>query len=283
MKKKVLALLLAGAMAFGVLAGCSSNGGGDDTNTDSPAPTGSAAVEEHALKILPTDYPEENIAAAVQKGNTELLDKVNAALTEMQEDGTLDAIINYYILGEGEAPAYQQDVAADAPELVMATSADYPPYEYYENDQVVGIDADVARALADKLGMKLRIDDMDFNSIIAAIQTGKADIALASLTASPDRAESVDFTQVYMVAVNNIVVPSDSPITSIEDMRAEGANYTIGVQTSTTGDTEATEDFGDEHIVRYNKTGELIMALKQGKLDCAILDDRPAQAFVAAS
>lgn len=279
MKKKVLALLLASAMAFGVLAGCSSNEGGENSG----APETTSSAEEHTLKILPTDYPEEQIAAAVQKGNTELLDQINNAFAELEEDGTLDAIINYYILEEGDAPNFQIDVAEDAPELVMATSADYPPYEYYENDQIVGIDADIARAVADKLGMRLRIDDMDFNSIVAAIQTGKADVAMASMTASPDRAESVDFTNVYMVALNNIVVSVDSPITSIEDLRAEGATYMVGVQTSTTGDTEATADFGEDRIVRYNKTGELIMALKQGKVDCVIIDDRPAQAFVAES
>lgn len=276
MKKKSLALILAMVVAFAVLAGCSSPSDGD---TDSPAPT----EEQHTLKILPTDYPEEQIAAAVQKGNTELLDQLNAILDELEADGTLGAILDYYLTGEGEAPSFQTDVAEDAPELVMATSADYPPYEYYENDMVVGIDADIARAVADKLGMKLRIDDMDFNSIIAAVQTGKVDMALASLTASPDRAESVDFTDVYMIAVNNIVVPVDSPITSIEDLRAEGAEYVVGVQTNTTGDSEATEDFGEARIMRYNKTGELILALKQGKVDCVIIDDRPAQAFVAAS
>lgn len=280
MKKKVLALTLAMVMAFGMLAACSSDGGKE---TGTPDPTGTTPVSEHTLKVLPTDYEEERIAAAVQKGNTELLEKLNTALAELQEDGTMDAILNYYLVGDTERPMFQQNVAADAPELVMGTSADYPPYEFYESDEVVGIDADIARAVADKLGMKLRIDDMDFNSIIAAVQTGKVDVALASLTASPDRAESVDFTDVYMIAVNNILLPVDSPITSIEDLRAEGAEYIVGVQTSTTGDTEATDDFGDARIVRYNKTGELVLALQQGKIDCAILDDRPAQAFVAAS
>lgn len=272
--KKMLAMILALVMVLS-LAACGGSGSGENTGApENTEPTGSA------MQILESGYEVEQLAIAVQKGNTELLNQLNTALAELEADGTLAAISNYFLFDEGEKPVIDtSSVAADAETLVMATSADYPPYEYYENDEVTGLDATLALALATKLGKKLEITDMDFNSIVAAVQSGKVDMGVAAMSINEDRLQSVDFTDFYETAVWALVVPSGSPITSMDDLRAEGADYVIGVQTSTTGDYLATDEFGEDHILRYNKANDLLLALKQGKVDCAIVDERPATAF----
>lgn len=170
--------------------------------------------------------------------------------------------------------------------LTMATNAEFPPYEYYEGGDVVGIDAEIAAAIADKLGMTLVISDMDFTAIIAAVQSGKADIGMAGMTVTDERKESVDFSTSYATGVQVIIVPEGSPITSVDDLFAEGANYTIGVQESTTGDLYTTwdlEDAGLATISRYNKGADAVQALVTGKVDCVVIDNEPAKAFVAAN
>lgn len=175
--------------------------------------------------------------------------------------------------------------------LVMATNAEFPPYEYHENDadgndQIVGIDAEIAQAIADKLGMELTIEDMEFDSIIASVQSGKADFGMAGMTVTDERKESVNFTTSYAKGVQVVIVPKDSPIASVDDLSAEGANYTIGVQTSTTGDLYATWDLEDEGLAtieRYSKGADAVNALLNEKIDCVIIDNEPAKAFVAAN
>ncbi len=174
--------------------------------------------------------------------------------------------------------------------LVMATNAEFPPYEYHENDengkdQIVGIDAEIAQAIADKLGMELKIEDMEFDSIIASVQSGKADLGMAGMTVTEERKESVSFTTSYANGVQVVIVPEGSPITSVDDLSAKDANYNIGVQTSTTGDLYATMDLEDEGLAtveRYSKGADAINALLNGKIDCVIIDNEPAKAFVAA-
>lgn len=170
--------------------------------------------------------------------------------------------------------------------LIMATSADFPPYEYYEGQTVVGIDAEIAQALADKLGYTLQIEDMNFDSIIPAITSGKADIAMAGLTATEDRKESIDFSDSYATGVQVVIVKDGSPIQSVDDLLADGANYTVGVQTSTTGDIYATTDIeqaGKGTVERYTKGTDAVAALQTGKIDCVIIDSEPAKSFVAAN
>lgn len=170
--------------------------------------------------------------------------------------------------------------------LVMATNAEFPPYEYHEGGEIVGIDAEIAQAIADKLGMALSIEDMEFDSIIAAVQSGKADFGMAGMTVTDEREKSVSFTTSYATGVQVVIVPEDSPITSPDDLSAEGANYNIGVQESTTGDLYATGDFEDKGfgtIERYSKGADAVNALINGKIDCVIIDNEPAKAFVAAN
>lgn len=168
--------------------------------------------------------------------------------------------------------------------LVMATNATFPPYEYYDGDKIVGIDAEIAGAIAEKLGLELVIEDMEFDSITEAVKSGKADIGMAGMTVTPERQEEVNFTDSYATGKQVVIVTEDSPITSVDDLFVEGNNYVIGVQRNTTGDIYTTgdlEDAGLATIDRYSKGSEAVQALKTGKVDCVVIDNEPASAFVA--
>ena len=170
--------------------------------------------------------------------------------------------------------------------LTMGTNAAFPPYEYYEGTEIVGIDAEIAAAIAEKLGMTLVIEDMDFNAIIPAITEGKVDIGMAGMTVTEERMASVNFSTSYATGIQVIIVTEDSEITSVDDLFAEDANHTIGVQIATTGDLYSTwdiEDAGLGTVNRYNTGAEAIEALKTGKVDCVIIDNEPAKAFVTAN
>ena len=170
--------------------------------------------------------------------------------------------------------------------LIMATNAEFPPYEYYEGGEIVGIDAEIGAAIADKLGMEFQIEDMEFNSIIAAVQSGKASMGMAGMTVTEERQQSVNFTDTYAQGVQVVIVAEGSEITTVDDLFEEGHDWKIGVQESTTGDIYATgdiEDAGLGTIERYNKGADAVNALLGGKIDCVIIDNQPAQAFVEAN
>ena len=174
--------------------------------------------------------------------------------------------------------------ASGKAKLIMATNAQFPPYEYYEDSNIVGIDAEIAQAIADKLGMELEISDMEFDAIIESVKSGKADIGMAGLTVTEERKEEVNFTVSYATGVQVIIVAEGSPITCADDLFVEGAIYTIGVQRNTTGDLYATWDIEDANlgtIDRYSKGADAVQALKTGKVDCVIIDNEPAKNFVA--
>ena len=164
--------------------------------------------------------------------------------------------------------------------LTMGTNASFPPYEYYEDEQIVGIDAEIAAAIAEKLGMELVIEDMEFNAIISAVQTGKIDFGMAGMTVTPERLQSVNFSVTYAEGVQAIIVKEDSPITDLDVLTAEGATWKVGVQEATTGDIYCTDDFGEERVSKYKVGADAVEALKAGKVDCVIIDNAPAQAFV---
>lgn len=161
------------------------------------------------LKILEEEFALEEYAICIAKENTELKEKVNAALAQLKADGTLDSIISNYIGDDtkGKTP-YESpaDVDRSNGTLVMATNAAFEPYEFYENQKIVGIDADIAQAVCDLLGMELKIEDMEFDSIINAVTSGKADIGVAGMTVTEDRLLSVDFSDPYTTATQVIVV-----------------------------------------------------------------------------
>jgi len=183
---------------------------------------------------------------------------------------------------ETEAPEAALETAV-AGKLTMATNAAFPPYEFYEGNEIVGIDAEIAGAIAEKLGLELQIDDMEFDSIIEAVKGGKADIGLAGMTVTPDRQEEVNFTVSYATGVQVVIVTEDSEITSVDDLFAEGAMHAIGVQRGTTGDLYVQWDLVDAGLAtidQYSKGVDAVQALKTGKVDCVVIDNEPAKAFV---
>ena len=166
------------------------------------------AANPDELTMLDTAYSEESYAIAVSKDNPDLTEALNGAIAELMEDGTLDAILNKYIAKEEGATGYVSPEGTEYPNgtLVMATNAAFDPYEYIENGEIVGIDAEFAKALCDKLGYDLEIEDMEFDSIIAAVVSGKADFGMAGMTVTPEREEQIDFTDTYCTAAQNVIV-----------------------------------------------------------------------------
>ena len=247
---------------------------------------GGSGSKKVKLQILDTEYAVEDYAICIAKDNEELLANVDKALGELIADGSVQKVVDKYISGVEHDLVFQADIAADAEELHMGTNAEFPPYEFYDGDNIVGIDAEVAALIADKLGMKLVIDDMAFDSIIIAVQTGKADMGMAGMTVTDERLLSINFTQSYAKGVQVVIVAEGSPITTVDDLFADGANYVIGVQTGTTGDLYSTWDIEDEGlgtVQRFNKGADAVQALVTGKVDCVIIDNEPAKAYVAAN
>ena len=167
--------------------------------------------ENEGLVILDSAYTEEDYAICIAKDNTELLEQFNTAIGELKEDGTLQQLLDYYINGvEGAQPYTSPEGITYNGTLTMATNAEFPPYEYHDSssgeDKIVGLDVDFARAICDKLGMELEITDIAFDSIIPAVQSGKADFGAAGMTVTPDREENVNFTDSYCTGIQVVIV-----------------------------------------------------------------------------
>ncbi len=169
-------------------------------------------------------------------------------------------------------------------ELHMATNAAFPPYEMTTDDGgYEGIDVEVAGKIAEKLGLTLVVDDMDFSSVITSVQSGKEDIAMAGLTVTDERKENVDFTDSYAEGIQVVIVPEDSDITSVDDLANDKM---IGCQEGTTGyiycsDTVENGGYGEDHVIAYTNGATAIQALLSGKVDAVVIDNEPAKEFVA--
>lgn len=164
--------------------------------------------------------------------------------------------------------------------LVMATNAAFPPYEYVEGDSFAGIDVEIAKAIAAELGMELQIEDVEFGSIVAGVQSGKYSMGMAGMTVTEERKQSVNFSITYAKGVQSVIVAENSAIKTVDDITS--ANK-IGVQQDTTGDIYATDDYGEAAVVRYKTGADAVQALKTGKVDCVIIDNEPAKSYVAAT
>ena len=164
--------------------------------------------QSEGLKILDGAYSEEQYALCFAKDNQELCDQVNEVIQELKDDGTFDEIANSYIGDSAGGNYYESpaDVDRSGGTLVMATNAEFPPYEYYEGDEIIGLDADFAQAIADRLGMDLKIEDMAFDSIIPAVTSGKADFGAAGMTVTEERQQQVLFSDTYYTARQVIIV-----------------------------------------------------------------------------
>ncbi len=236
--KKQVIALLTAAMMVGAMAGCGS--GGADATT--------AAAD--------------TTAATTTAAETTTAEDTKAADTEA-EDG---------------AETTAAEAGADGKVLVMATNAEFPPYEYHDGGDIVGIDVEVAEAIAEKLGMTLEVEDIAFDSIIPELESGKADIGVAGMTVNEDRLKNVDFTDPYTTASQVIIVKEDSDIAGPDDLKGK---Y-IGVQLGTTGDIYASDYEADgSTIERYNKGFEAVQAMQQGKIDAVVIDQEPAKVFVS--
>lgn len=167
--------------------------------------------------------------------------------------------------------------SSDKEALIMATNAEFPPYEYHEGDAIVGIDVEIAQAICDELGKELVIEDMAFDSIITAVTTGKADFGAAGMTVTEDRLKNVAFTDTYTTASQVVIVKEGSDIATPDDI----AGKVVGVQLGTTGDIYVSdmEDVAD--VERYSKGFEAVQSLLTDKIDAVVIDQEPAKVFVS--
>ncbi len=238
--KKFFAMALSCALCLSMLAGC-----GDSAASSAPAAESAAPTEAAAEAATETSVKDE--APAAETGST-----AEAAATEF--------------------------TTVEAGKLHMATNATFPPYEMVADDGTFeGIDVDIAGKIAEKLGLELVVDDMDFGSIITSVQTGKEDIALAGLTVTDERKQNVDFTDSYATGVQVVIVPEDSDIKTIDDLQGK----LIGCQESTTGYTYCTDDYGEDMVTAFPSGANAVQALLTGKIDAVVIDKQPAEAYVA--
>ena len=164
--------------------------------------------------------------------------------------------------------------------LIMSTNAAFPPYEMTtDSGEFEGIDIETAQAIADKLGLELQIDDMDFDAALLAVQQGKADMVMAGVTVTDERQNVMDFTDSYATGIQSIIVKEDSDIASVDDL----AGKKIGTQRSTTGYLYCSDDFGDENVVAYDNGLTAVQMLNNGQVDCVVIDNAPAKEFIAAN
>ena len=164
--------------------------------------------------------------------------------------------------------------------LTMSTNAAFPPYESTDdNGNFIGIDIDVAAAIAEKLGLELQVDDMDFDAALLAAQNGKSDMVMAGVTVTEDRQLVMDFSDSYATGIQSIIVKEDSDIASPDDL----ADKMIGTQRGTTGYIYCSDDFGDEHVTPYDNGLTAVQALVNGQVDAVVIDNAPAKEFVEAN
>ena len=165
----------------------------------------------------------------------------------------------------------------EAGKLTMATNATFPPYEMTtDNGTIEGIDVETAQAIADKLGLELQVDDMDFDAALLSVQQGKADIAMAGITVTDERKAVMAFSDSYATGIQSIIVPEGSDIASADDL----AGKKIGTQRGTTGYLYCSDDFGEDAVVAYDNGLTAVQALNNGQVDAVVIDNEPAKAYV---
>ncbi|MDY3005903.1 amino acid ABC transporter substrate-binding protein [Anaerococcus sp. AGMB00486] len=164
--------------------------------------------------------------------------------------------------------------------LDLGTSADFPPYEFYDdNNKIVGIDAEIAEAVGKKLGMEVKIQDMEFANIIASIESGKLDGGISGLSKTPEREKNVNFSDTYAKSVQKVLVKKDSGYKSPEDLKGKK----IGTQLGTTGEAVSKDEYGEENVQSFNKNSDAVVALNSGKIDAVVLDEQTVKKFAEAN
>lgn len=274
--KRISAIVLALLMAVSCFAGCSKS--------------------KASVKVIGIDLSDEVYALGVNKEETELLTQANDFIKKILSDGTFDKICNNYF-GDGEPVAVTSAVEdASKDQLVVATNAEFEPFEYKKGDSFYGIDMEVVKAFADSLGKELVIKDMKFDAVVLSVQQGKADIAAAGLTVTDERAAQVNFTDSYYSASQRIVVRGDD--TTFDNCKTKDdvdailktldESVKIGGQNGTTGQyyVEGSEDFGFEKLpatfVGYDNGSLAMQDLINGNVQYVIIDAAPATAISTA-
>lgn len=279
--KKIVSLLLVAVMVLSMVA-CGAK------KDDDKAPV--------TAKVLAYDLTEEEYAFGVDKAQPELLTKVNDFIKKIKDDGTMEAIFDKYFKGgepEGVVSA-KKDTSKD--QLVVATNAAFAPFEYTEGEKYYGVDMEIAKLLADELGLELVIDNMEFDSVCLSVGEHKCDIAMAGLTVSEDREKHVTFSESYYQASQRLIVPSDDTVfadckdadavlAKLDELEEE---VKIGVQKGTTGQlfVEGDEDWdfeGFDVTCKAYANGSLaVQDMLNGKIDYVMIDAAPADSITAA-
>lgn len=282
--KKFLAMALSAVMAMTALTACGSK-------SDDGASSG-----KKTAKVIEIELTDEQYAFGVDKTQPELLEDVNAFIAEIKENGTFDEICNHYF-GDGTPVAVKSAALDDSKDqLVVATNAAFEPFEYTKGEDYYGIDMEIAKALADKLGKELVIQNMDFDAVCLSVGQQKCDIAMAGLTIKPDREEYVNFSDSYYSASQKLIVTSDNTefdackeAADVEAiLNAKGSDTKVGVQTGTTGQfyCEGDEDWGftgyKMETVGYKNGSLAVQDLLNGNINYVIIDSAPAASITAA-
>ena len=175
-----------------------------------------------------------------------------------------------------KAPANSVAAIKAKGELIVATNAEFQPFEYMEGDKIVGIDMEIAQAIADKLGVKLKVDNLSFNAVLAAVPSGKADLGIAGMSIKPDRLEAMDFSDQYFSSNVVMLVAKDNDTLKTKD---DLVGKKLGVQLGTSADTLVASGIEKAEVARMNKDADSVQDLMNGKLDAALMDINPAQVF----
>ncbi len=280
MKKsmKALAMVMALVLMVSAFAAC-----GSDTD----------AAKTPAVKVININLTEEEYAFGVDKNQPELLEQVNAFIAEIRENGQLEEIFNKYFNNGTPTPVTSAALDETKDQLVVATNAEFPPFEYTEGDQYLGVDMEIASLIAQKLGKELVIQNMDFDSVCLSVGSHKCDIAMAGLTITDERKESVTFTDSYYQASQKLIVKGDD--TTFDDcttadqvvakLQSMDSSVKIGFQNGTTGQyyTESTGDFESNAFkvtpVGYQNGALAVQDMVNGNLNYVIIDAAPAQSI----
>lgn len=280
MKKsmKALAMVMALVLMVSAFAAC-----GSDTD----------AAKTPAVKVININLTEEEYAFGVDKNQPELLEQVNAFIAEIKENGKMEEIFNKYFKEGTPTPVTSAALDETKDQLVVATNAEFPPFEYTEGDQYLGVDMEIASLLAQKLGKELVIQNMDFDAVCLSVGSHKCDIAMAGLTINEERKESVTFTDSYYQASQKLIVKGDD--TTFDDcttadqvvakLQSMDSSVKIGFQNGTTGQsyTESTGDFESNAFkvtpVGYQNGALAVQDMVNGNLNYVIIDAAPAQSI----
>ena len=249
--KNICIAVVALALAAGMTA-CGGTSAASASSTSEAASASTTAVSEAASSEAASSEAASSEAASSEAASSEAASETETAELSTVEPG----------------------------KLIMSTNAAFPPYEMTtDSGEFEGIDIETAQAIADKLGLELQIDDMDFDAALLAVQQGKADMVMAGVTVTDERQNVMDFTDSYATGIQSIIVKEDSDIASVDDL----AGKKIGTQRGTTGYLYCSDDFGDENVVAYDNGLTAVQMLNNGQVDCVVIDNAPAKEFIAAN